>query len=103
MVYSQPLSHASGSVEPLYVRVGSGALMVSQDFAGVGAAKGGGSSGDVGEGTCCADDQIVGFSGGSSGAEICCQVRKQKLELCQWRYLLSRLGDRVDVRDLLGT
>jgi hypothetical protein len=37
---SQPFSHASGSAEPLYVRVGSGALMVSQDFAGVGAAEG---------------------------------------------------------------
>jgi hypothetical protein len=51
---SQPLSHASGSAEPSYVEVGSGALMVSQDFAGVGAAKGGGFYGDVGEGACCA-------------------------------------------------
>jgi hypothetical protein len=45
---SQPSSHASGSAEPSYVRVGSGALMVSQDFASVGAAEGGGSCGDVG-------------------------------------------------------
>jgi hypothetical protein len=77
---SQPLSHASGSAEPSYFGVGSRALMVSQDFVGVGAAEGGGSCGDVGEGAsctgccgavviaCCADDQIVGFGGGSWGA-----------------------------------